>query len=74
LSNKFPVQNGLKQVDALSPLFSNFAVEYVYVIRKVQRNKVGLKLNRTQPLLVYANDVNLLGNKMNTIKKTQKLN
>lgn len=41
----------------------------MYAIGKVQENKVGLKLNRTQPLLVYANDVNLLGNNMNGIKK-----
>jgi hypothetical protein len=34
LSDYFPIQNGLKQGDALSPLLFNFAVEYV--IRKVQ--------------------------------------
>jgi len=28
LSDKFPIRNGLKQGDALSPLLSNFAVEY----------------------------------------------
>jgi hypothetical protein len=33
LSDNFPIQNGLKQGDALSPLLSNFALEYrqVYV-------------------------------------------
>jgi hypothetical protein len=34
LSDKFPIQNGLKQGDALSPLLFNFASEYA--IRKVQ--------------------------------------
>jgi hypothetical protein len=34
LSDKFTVQNGLKQGDALSPLFFNFALEYA--IRRVQ--------------------------------------
>jgi hypothetical protein len=28
LSDSFPIQNGLKQGDALPPLFFNFALEY----------------------------------------------
>jgi hypothetical protein len=36
LSDSFPIQNGLKQGDALSPLLSNFALEYS--IGKVQEN------------------------------------
>jgi hypothetical protein len=35
LSDKFPIRNGLKQGDALSPLLFNFPLEYA--IRKVQK-------------------------------------
>jgi hypothetical protein len=37
LSDNFPIQNGLKQGDALSPLLFNFALEYA--IRKVQKSR-----------------------------------
>jgi hypothetical protein len=70
LSERFHIQNGLKQGDALLPLLFNFTLEYT--IRKVQENQVGLKLNGTHQLQAYADVMNLLGDNMDTVKKNRK--
>jgi hypothetical protein len=41
LSDTFPIQNGLKQGDALLLLLFNFGLEHA--IKQVQENQVGLK-------------------------------
>jgi hypothetical protein len=65
LSDIFSIQNYLKQ-DALSSLLFNFALAYD---SKVQETQVGLKINGIHQLLVYADDVNLLGDNISTVKK-----
>jgi hypothetical protein len=72
LSEKFPIENGLKQGDALSPLRFNFALEDG--IRKIQKNQVGLKLKGTHQRLVYATDKNLLGDNIRAIKTETSIN
>jgi hypothetical protein len=67
LSDKSLMQNGLKQGDALSPLIFNFALECT--IWSVQENQEGLKLNGTHQLLAYADDINIVGENMDTIEK-----
>jgi hypothetical protein len=69
LSDTFPIQNGLKQGEALSPLLFNFALGCA--IRKVQGNQVGLVLNGTHQLLVYADDINLLDDNISTMKENK---
>jgi hypothetical protein len=69
LSDSFLIQNGLKLGDALSPLLFNVALEYA--IRKVPENQVGMKLNGTHQLLIYADKVNLLGDNTDTKNKNK---
>jgi sorting nexin-29 len=66
LSEMFPIRNGLKQGDALLPLLLNFVVEYA--IRRVHVDQDGLKLNGTHQLLVYADDISILGRSVHTVK------
>ena len=63
----FPINNGLKQGDALLPLLFNFAVEYAF--RRVNVNQDGLQLNGTHQLVFYCDDSNILGGCIHIIMK-----
>jgi len=67
VSDRFPIRNGLKQGDALTPEFLNFALQHA--IRRVQVNQDGFKLNGTLQLLAYADDVNILGGSIHNLKE-----
>jgi hypothetical protein len=69
-ADQFPIRNGLKQGDILSPLLLNFALEYA--ITRVQENQKGLKLSATHHL-AHADDVYVVGENIDTIQKTQKV-
>jgi hypothetical protein len=51
-------------------MFSNFATQFV--IKKVQEIPDGLKLNGTHQFMVYADDVNILGESIDTMKEKHK--
>jgi len=67
VSDRFPISNGLRQGDALTPLLFIFALEYA--IRRAQVKQDGLKLNGTHQVLAYADDVNILGGGTHTLQE-----
>jgi hypothetical protein len=72
LFDTFPIQTGLKQGDALTPLLFNFPSEYA--IRKAQENHVGLKLNVIHHRLpVHSDDINQSGDNRGTIRKNTEI-
>jgi hypothetical protein len=66
LSDMFPIRNGLKQGNTISPLLFNCALQYATRIQVIQD---GLKFNGTHHLLVYPDDVYMMGGSVHTIKE-----
>ena len=67
----FPNRNDLKKGDAVSPLLCNIVLDHA--TRRVKVNQDGLKLNGTHQLLVYADDVKILGECLHIKKKNTEL-
>jgi hypothetical protein len=65
----FPLENGLEKRDVLLTLILNFALDYA--IRRVQINKNGLKFSGTHFVWVYADDVNIMGGSVLTVKEKE---
>jgi hypothetical protein len=66
----FIIKNGgVKQGDAFAPLLFNF--DRLHAIWRFLVNQDGLKVNGTQQLLVFAEDVYILGGSVHTIRCAQ---
>jgi hypothetical protein len=65
----FPILDGLKQGDALLPLFFFFNFSLDYPIRNVEENYSKLELNGKHQLLLYADTVNIFGEKIKTMRR-----
>jgi hypothetical protein len=59
----------IKQGDDLSPLLSNFTLEYA--INRIQVNQEGLILNGVHQLVIYADGACILAGSIHAVKKNR---
>jgi hypothetical protein len=71
MSDKFSIQNGLKQGRSIPQVLFNFALEHA--ITKVQENEFGFELNGTHQQLAHVDGVNLLADSVNAIKENSEI-
>jgi hypothetical protein len=71
LSEFFPIHNGLRQGDALSPLLFNFELEYA--IQKVGTSDLGLSLNGNVQVCTYADDIVEMGDHKGTVMRNTEI-
>jgi len=69
MPDTLPMQNGVKRGYALKPLLLHCALDYTTTKAQVHHRTSKLEETETYQLLVCANNVNLLGEKLEKIKK-----
>jgi sorting nexin-29 len=69
MSEDFPVETGLRQGDALSPILFNIAMESM--VKKVQEDSIGLKIGEQNVVMAaYADNIIIMGETEDQVRNT----
>ena len=68
MSDTFPIKNGLKQRRCFIAIAFHIRIRYAF--RMVEANLEGLQWIGTHQLLVFVDDVYILGGRIHTVKKS----